>query len=425
MTPYWETGNGKLYQGDVLEVLRALPAASFQCCVTSPPYWGLKNYGVDGQLGLEASPQEYVAKMVEVFREVARVLRPDAVCFLNVGDSYAGSGGPRGDYNEGGLREGQPKAPKNNSGIRAKSLCLIPERLAIALQADGWIIRSRICWAKMACMPESVRDRPTCAWEHIWMMTRQGKYYYDPEAVQQPASQSFANDRRWKTGGTATNEKDGYEEAGAQNPKGPHRMFGYARPNGPTQSPHGQGFTRENKQDGHGRRHAGFNERFFGEPQPISANLRNFWLLGPEPFPEAHFATFPTEIPRRCIRASTSEKGACPECGSPWERVVEREANYEKRQDRGQVDDQPPMVDSTGWRPATVTESGWRPTCSCGREDTVPCAVLDPFMGSGTTAAVATELDRRWAGIELSPEYCEIAKRRIQAVGAPQTRMAL
>ena len=346
--------------GDVIEKLETLEPQSVQTCVTSPPYWGLRDYGVEGQLGLEKTPQEFVANMVEVFRGVRRVLRDDGTLWLNIGDSYARQGGktagvPRHwdgrEADPGGLHDKRSLA--SEIGMKPKDLCLIPERLAIALQDDGWWIRSRIAWCKKSSMPESVTDRPTSAWEHIWLLTKSARYYYDAEAV--------------KTS------------------------------NG--------------------------------------ANLRNYRVLGPEPYPEAHFATFPSEIPRRCIKAGTSQKGACSECGAPWERVTDREPSQyaQGMTTRTHRDDtQPGNVGNTRnengivpyLKPVQATTTGWQPTCDCDAE-VVPCTVLDPFLGSGTTAAVAQELDREWVGIELNPEYAVLAEKRIAKVGAPQIGLSI
>src|SRR3990167_7307592 len=185
----------RLIQGDALAVLRDMPAGSVQTACTSPPYWGLRDYGVPGQLGNEHTPQEYVAKMVAVFREVRRVLRDDGTCWINIGDSYT-SGGRKGHGTRVGYKQQANRGMNGTTdpirapqphGLRPKSLCLIPERLALALQEDGWIVRSRIAWTKGSVMPEGVRDRCTPAWEHIWMLAKQAQYYCDMEAVRQKA----------------------------------------------------------------------------------------------------------------------------------------------------------------------------------------------------------------------------------------------
>lgn len=327
--------------GDCREIMRRWVAEGMkvQMCVTSPPYWGLRDYGVPGQLGLEKTPQEYVANMVEVFRLVRELLAEDGTLWLNLGDTYAASRSYQVTDNKNPAvgpshHMGHAKPPE---GYKQKDLIGIPWRVAFALQADGWWLRSEITWCKKVPMPESVTDRPTSATEKIFLLTKSASYYYDADAVRNPPHESFLNDSRWQTGSTVANEKNGYEKAGAQNPKKLHRMF--------------------DKQRGHSRRHAGFNDRWDAmtkeEQMRFGSNMRNYWVLGPEPYPEAHFATFPTEIPRRCILA--------------------------------------------GSRPGDM--------------------VLDPFMGSGTTAQVAQDLGRRWLGCELNPAYEKLQHTRAAQLG--------
>src|SRR6266496_4348391 len=185
--------------GDATESLRSLPAESVQCVVTSPPYWGLRDYGIVGQLGLEATPELYVERMVEVFRGVRRVLRVDGTLWLNLGDSYAGSWSGNSMRPKGGSqREGGPgfqpldyRVPARNGnvplGLKPKDLCGIPWRVAFALQADGWYLRSDIIWSKPNPMPESVTDRPTRSHEYLFLLTKSDRYYYDADAIREPA----------------------------------------------------------------------------------------------------------------------------------------------------------------------------------------------------------------------------------------------
>jgi DNA modification methylase len=347
---------------------------------------GLRDYGVPGQLGLEKTPEEFIERMVEVFRGVWRVLRDDGTLWLNIGDSYAGNGlgySPDAPSNKAGSKQTtnagthHGQVTRMGDGLKPKDLCLIPERLALALQADGWYVRSRIAWCKKSSMPESVTDRPTSAWEHLWLLTKSARYYYDAEAVKQPS----------------------------------------------TERPSGNGQRKDNHNPS-----AGFGVSIPYEPDGTGANLRNYWVLGPEPYPEAHFATFPSEIPRRCIKAGTSQKGACSECGAPWERVVDLKPS-DSKSSGGAWDTEHIQIAKGKTRPGNfvdrqATTTGWQPTCDCDAE-VVPCTVLDPFLGSGTTAAVAQELDREWVGIELNPEYAALAEKRINAVGASQIGLAI
>ena len=392
-----------ILHGDVLDMLKTLDSESVHCCVTSPPYWGLRDYGVEGQLGLEKTPQEYIAKMVEVFREVRRVLRSDGTVFLNIGDSYWSDTLSRKDPVESmwgnrpasDLNNGRDNIPNNNKrgglgkrpdGLKPKDLCLIPFRLAIALQEDGWWVRSDIIWSKKNPMPESVRDRPTKAHEYVFLLAKAQRYYFDADAVREAAgewssAQGFSADGQARRG----------EAVGHRNGKGDH----------PTQMQSGR-------------------------------NIRTVWTIPTQPTPEAHFATFPEALIVPCIKAGTSEKGCCPECGSPWERIIERD-----RKNRTELDKDDPRYRPNTYSGAyeningkgdagytTVNTLGWQPTCKCqttseGAEGyyspyPIPCTVLDPFFGSGTTGIVAKKLQRNCIGIELNAEYIKIAEKRIE-----------
>jgi DNA modification methylase len=309
----WSTHDGaaKILIGDCLEVLKTLEDGSVNCCVTSPPYWGLRDYGVDGQLGLEPTPDEFVAKMVDVFREVRRVLRDDGTLWLNLGDSYAG-GNRGGQGNASTISQGSRQ--QNESmvgggavlGLKPKDLVGIPWRVAFALQADGWWLRQDIIWAKPNPMPESVRDRCTKAHEYIFLLSKSRKYYYDAEAVKEPAS-PLTNSRGSGTGPkNATTEFDSGVKANSS--------FAPAI-------------------NGH----------------VTHRNKRSVWTVTTKPYPEAHFATYPPKLIEPCILAG------CPEDGM----------------------------------------------------------VLDPFGGSGTTAAVALKHGRRATIIELNPGYGQLAIERI------------
>lgn len=380
-----------ILHGDCRDTLKTIAAGTVQCCVTSPPYWGLRSYlrkdhpDKAREIGQEKTPEAYVETMVQVFREVRRCLHESGVVFLNVGDSYAGSGrgtpghnaignqierqGFNGDDDPHGARKNKTDAPP---GHKAKDLCLIPWMLAIALKADGWYLRSVICWHKKSCMPESVTDRPTNSWEPIFLLAKSQRYFYDSEAVKEPYTESVGKDRvgaPW------------IEDA----PEG-------------------------TRNDG-GRMRSDFYKNG-------GRNQRNVWTLGPEPYSEAHFATFPTEIPRRAILAGTSAKGRCPKCYAPWERIVEKKNNgFTDRTFRSPHDVQTEgMTNGTGKttlaQEIQTTTIGWQPTCKCGVDAVVPCTVLDPFGGSGTTGSVATDLGRNAILCELNDAYLPLIQKR-------------
>lgn len=307
---------------DVLDYLRIVPANSVNCCVTSPPYFGLRDYGVTGQIGLEQTPREYVDKLVRVFREVRRVLREDGTCWLNLGDSYSNDdkwGGATGGKHANDLH-GQTGVgrEKKATGLPPKSLMMIPARVAIALQDDGWIVRSEIVWAKPNPMPESVTDRPTKAHEMIYLLTKSPRYWYDNEAIKETAVDGDPTSPRGSKGVMGQQNKD------------------------------------NRKQDMTGnRRYTGFNARWDAREPLELRNKRSVWTVPTQPVSYAHFACFPEKLIEPMILAG------CPKDG----------------------------------------------------------IVLDIFMGSGTTAAVAERLGRRWQGCELNKEYIEIIKRRLEERG--------
>lgn len=293
----------ELYQGDCLEVMRGMPDEYVHTCVTSPPYFGLRDYGVDGQIGLESRPEEYVERLVEVFREVRRLLRDDGTLWLNIGDSYNGSGGAGGDYSPGGLKDGQPRYPgRRIANLKPKDLIGIPWMLAFALRDDGWYLRSDIIWAKNNCMPESVTDRPTKAHEYIFLLSKSRQYYYDADAIREP----YTEERAGKVVGRAVHDSSIARGGDLSN------IGGYPKTH-----------------DGR--------------------NKRSVWAVNTVPYGGAHFAVFPVALIEPCILA-----------GAPVDGVV-----------------------------------------------------LDPFVGSGTTAVACMRLKRKCVGIELNPEYLELARKRI------------
>lgn len=362
MSAFVQDQDFTLYQGDCLEVLRELPEASVHCCVTSPPYWGLRDYGADGQIGLEATPDEYVARMVAVFGEVRRVLRDDGTLWLNLGDSYAGYWGDKTAKAEGRRSSADTNGWTNDfnmnarpdfhtafdsSGLKPKDLCGIPWRVAFALQEDGWWLRSDIIWSKPNPMPESVTDRPTKAHEYVFLLTKSARYFFDQEAVREPAE--------WARWGDQTNGKHegSGSSAGWIGSKSKEELQARSTPTWEERK--AAGATRGNVAFGEnvgagtqrGVHGAGVSHDL-GDPAR-GRNVRSVWEIATQPYAEAHFATFPQELPRRCIAA-----------GSPADGVV-----------------------------------------------------LDPFMGSGTTALVARNLGRRSIGIELNADYCALAARRL------------
>jgi DNA modification methylase len=296
--------------GDCRERLKELPDASVHCCVTSPPYFGLRDYGMDGQMGLEPTPDEFVAGMVSVFQEVRRVLRDDGTLWLNIGDTYAGGGNggggayaaERANWRVVPERKGQRAAVQ---GCKAKDLVGIPWMLAFALRADGWFLRQDIIWSKPNPMPESVRDRCTKAHEYMFLLSKGPRYYFNADAIAEPAKYP-GDERHLRTDKTIEN----------------------ARPDG------------------------GSRART-AKPTGDTINKRSVWHIGTQPFPDAHFATYPPALVEPCILAG------CPDSGT----------------------------------------------------------VIDPFGGAGTTGLVADRLQRNAVLVEINPEYAEIARKRLSSDG--------
>ena len=364
-----------ILQGDVRERLRDLPDESVNCVVTSPPYWGLRDYGCDGQIGLEGTMLEHIALLVEVFRDVRRVLHKDGTCWINYGDAYSGSWGAQSRatdhagkdaYNASKISANQIRAAQqrkctgsaSRTGLKPKDRMLLPARLAIALCDDGWWLRDEIIWHKPNPMPSSVTDRTTPAHEMLYLLTKSKRYAYDKDAIREPAVTANWNDGSRVYGGInkhGANEKHGERTTGRRT--GPNS--GVNVDHTPTTKKKVKVPGGWDKGDGaHGTIHrAGRTEAEYVE-QEVSPwrNKRSVWTVAPSPFPEAHFATFPPALIEPCILAG------CPVGG----------------------------------------------------------VVLDPFFGAGTTGLVAKKHGRDCIGIELNPEYVAIAEKRL-GLRAPAT----
>ena len=400
MIPWLSDGDLTVYVGKSESVLTSLPAESVQCVVTSPPYWNLRDYGEDGQIGRERTPREYVENLMVVFREVHRVLRPDGTLWLNLGDSYSTGGKgpsktPKQASNTGSLIRGSTTPPP---GLKRKELAGIPWRVAFALQDEGWWLRSEIIWKKNA-MPESVTDRPTKTHEQIFLFAKSERYFYDAEAIREPAE--------WSRWGDQTNHKHEGSESAASWIK-----------------PASKAALQERGRRQNTDRGDGGGGGFYGVSYETGwRNARSVWEIPTESYTGSHFAVFPKELPRRCILAGTSERGCCPSCGSPWRRVVETDNKWK----HGGQDTRGFPVEGRTGNPqsseslhrngggvfSTAKTVGWEPGCEHGLTP-VGCVVLDPFAGSGTTGLVARELGRRSVLIELSEEYAKLIAERVQ-----------
>jgi DNA modification methylase len=374
-----------IYEGNNIDVLKTLPDESVDCVVTSPPYWGLRDYDQEDQLGLEETPEEFVDNLVKVFSEVKRVLKSTGTLWLNLGDSYAMSS-MRGknsefkgiiDQSKQGIVGVNKKIPQ---GLKAKDLVGIPFRVAFALQADGWYLRQDIIWNKPNPMPESVQDRCTKAHEYIFLLSKSSKYFYDIDAIREPFNE----------GGLKR-----INQVNLKNQKGSTRGNGGMRKNG--------------------------NMKAVGNIEK-GKNKRSVWTITTKPYKEAHFATFPIELPTYCIKAGCPEK-VCKKCGKHYIDVYEEKLgelsevyngkaikDYSKAKAQNPSDTKRRILESMRKRKTLI---GSKPQCNCnvGYQGGI---VLDPFMGSGTTGLAAQEQGRNYVGIDLNPKYIEIAERRLQ-----------
>lgn len=371
--------------GDALDVLRGLPAETVDCVFTSPPYWGLRDYQADGQIGLEPTPEEYVARLVAVFAEVRRVLRPWGTVALNLGDSYASSpGNASGRFRPGaGRADGQvdERGQRNRNGtppthgLKPKDLVGIPWRVAFALQADGWWLRNDVIWVKSNAMPESVRDRFASRYEHVFLLAKRRRYWFDLDAVRVPMSE--------------------------------HSEVAY--PNGPGGQAWRKGVPGQTPQSGLGNLVC----------HPLGRNPGDVVTTSTQPTPYAHFATFPVALVLRFLPAMCPPR-VCSDCGEPWEHRVEHVdiRDHPLRMNRNVAAQQFSANDNeyhdggTLGKVATVRDLGYFPACAC-RPDYHPGTVLDPFLGSGTVTEAARRLGLNSIGIELNRDYEAVIRQRL------------
>jgi DNA modification methylase len=355
----------RIVVGDCRKRLAELPPASAQTCVTSPPYFGLRDYDHDDQIGREPTPEEFIEALVEVFREVRRVLRDDGTVWLNLGDSYsahgAGAAGKELEYMEAAVDRRSKRVP----GVRAKNLLMIPARVAIALQDDGWYLRSDIIWHKTNPLPESVTDRPSKAHEYLFLLSKNERYFYDADAIREPHTEvSLARQQR----GRSADHK--YADGGPGNQTLAANIEAACHPKG--------------------------------------ANKRTVWTVATQPYPGAHFATFPPKLIEPCVLAGSRELGT-------------REVDPIISTPTGERTGEDPTMETGRPVPPGVLEGwlerGWIERVQPAEMPLVPeaaCTVLDPFAGAGTTGLVALRNRRSFVGVELNADYADQARQRIR-----------
>ena len=520
MAPSWDNGVTRLYHTDARSI--PLPDESVHCVVTSPPYWNLRDFGLPpsvwggdsecphywldgvvapgarssdsksgskqlnanrrdrmptsafcgecgawlGALGLEPTVGLYVSHIVEIFREVWRVLRKDGTCWINLGDSYSG---------------------RRDGNLKQKDLVGMPWRVALALQDDGWWLRSPVIWDKPNPMRESVTDRLTTSHEYVFMLTKSGnrlywahpnrpgarskpppdyRYLYDEtgEVVEAPPKGWRAKDSGWRrvnlwrghdyffdgyaireplaeasiariSQATFWKQQGGPKDYG--NGVNPNRSTRRTLENLARRTPSGWNVNHDEpnltgryprkrgKQRGHRRPQQGFIDRWddmtTAEQRAGGANAGTVWRIATRPFRGNHYATFPEDLPRRCILAGTSEYGVCAECGAPWERVLNVEYRNPGNRTTNGARSLERRDESAGFAQRlerSTATTGWQPTCACDVA-VVPATVLDPFVGSGTTAVAAQRVGRRAVGVDASIDYLDLAQKRIGAVSMP------
>lgn len=440
----------RVHFGDCRESMRKMIAAGVRvnCIVTSPPYWGLRDYGIPqstwadgwvGCLGLEPDPEMFIKHTVEVFHLARELLADDGVLWLNMGDSYANDGkwggetGGKQAYLDDASRK-RAGREKRQTGLKAKDLCMIPARVAMALQADGWWLRSALPWIKRNGMPESTGDRPTQSVEYVYMLTKKARYFYDGEAVKVVSS-------------PATHAR--LSQANLENQVGSERGHGGNKTNGPMKAvgkiP--QNWHQSDKY--HGELDEALavmpSARNFRVTDPFFESWQGLWTDdGGEPlalivnvngYKGAHFATFSPKLIEPLILAGTSARGHCQQCGAGWERITKKGAADLAHQQACGADAQGEYhgeavkeYAGTGAQDASATKArilegmresittGWRATCKCGAE-AVPGVVFDPFMGSGTTGQVAQQFGRNWIGCELNKSYGRLQEDRTRQAG--------
>lgn len=439
--------SNKIYQTDCLSGLKLLPDNSVDCCVTSPPYFNQRNYGTaewiggdekckheqlptllnrnqnknkketvegcvvykdecsicgaikkDKQIGLETTLQEYIDNLVEIFEEVKRVLKPTGQLWLNIGDTYS-------NFKSGKIIEQTISANKKvraidaedahhrnpellkKQGFKNKDLMMVPARLAIALQESGWYLRNDIIWAKAtsgmerngSCMPESVKDRFVSAHEHIFLLTKNDRYFFDAHAVKEPINEdSILRSKR--------------------------------------------GFLTNKLTDINGN----FENRSHEYIESGLANMRNVWRINLQPGSSGeHIAGYPEKLVEPCVKAGTSEYGCCKDCGKPYDRILEKTHDLNVSWAPGTRDYHKLEISkgrhggTSSFLTDTVQQfksSGWQKTCKCETDEIVPAIVLDPFMGSGTTAFTSLKLGRKFIGFELNENYIKFANERIRTM---------
>ena len=401
-----------------------LPDRHFHTIATSPPYFGLREYGDDDrEIGDEATPDEYIAEMVKVGREAWRVMRDDGTWWLNLGDSYSSPGGSGNRHTSSlnGTLDHQKntshQSPRRSTIGSPKNLLMIPQRVALALQADGWTVRAQIPWIKASCMPESVRDRPTTAHEYVFLLAKSQRYFWDADAVRVPHAETTDMVRQRESNFKKNNTIGASHVRSMQG--NPEIVLSQNGRNIRTSDFFNLGLDAYQRHIAHIREQGGLLLSPDGDPLAF--------LVNPIGNKLAHFAMWPPRLVAPMIKASTSEKGCCPKCGAQWVRVVKRAPGIDRDRVSRPDADVPGRsgnglsgkLDLSGQKQAEWKQNnpeidiGFSPSCECNAGDPVPCRALDPFAGSGTTLQVCEALGRDSTGVELMAKNLPIVHERM------------
>ena len=371
---------------DAMTLLRSLPSDSVHCMITSPPYFGLRDYNANEQIGREPSPEHYIKNLVDIFAEAKRVLRKDGTFWLNLGDTY--SGGHRASYENNDVHVPSTR-PVMPFGLPGKNMLLIPSRVAIALQESGWILRNDIIWHKPSSTPESVTDRCTKSHEHIFFFVKSPRYYFDQDAIRTPLSASSMARAKSKA------EFMRKHHVGSKGKPIDERLYSHA----------GLSLGRNGK--------VGFNI--------LGSNKRDVWSVAHGAgYSGEHYATYPPKLIEPCVLAGSPQR-VCEVCGAPYRRVTERTSMVvtPSKKSGGYGSRTTSNICGTVQEMPSVTMLGWEPTCECNA-GTKPGIVLDMFGGSGTTGLVARQHGRSYIMCDVNGDYVKMARDRLRKPFEPR-----
>lgn len=409
--------------GEALKLLKKMPSEIVNCTVTSPPYFRLRDYGVEGQIGMEETPEKFIRKLVRIFNEVYRVTTKDGTLWLNIGDSYNNNSiGNRNELYSNGRKKKSQIGKRTDTykrgilkSLKQKDLISIPWMLAFALRKSGWYLRQDIIWHKPNPMPESVTDRCSKAHEYVFLFSKSKKYFFDNYAIQEVAT-GFDNRKDIFTKGSQK-YSNGYFPSDVKNQSVALKRHLWWR--------------FKNLQENGQQNHSMHERRAEGQADEVYPfrNKRSVWTVPTQAFSEAHFATFPERLAWLCISAGSSEQGCCSKCHKQYTRVLKPTEEYAKILGKGYFahanDAEAGMqqmrgngvsekLKSAGSNCAQYESVGWKAGCKCKDAEIIPAVIFDPFAGAGTAPLVGRKLQRNFYAIELKPAYKKLSDDRLK-----------